>query len=129
MMKYLSTEFVLAAHSRVIDLYGGLHGVRDPGLLDSALAQPQASFAGQELHPDVWTKAAAYAYHICRNHPFLDGNKRIAAVAMGAFLGINGHDVEFDEVELYLTMTDLAAGQLTKDTLAEWLLTHARPGR
>ena len=86
-MKFLSRRFVVAYQARLIDLFGGLHGIRDEDLLDSALAQPEATFEGEYLHGDVWEMAAAYGFHLCSNHPFLDGNKRIAAVAMGTFLG------------------------------------------
>jgi death-on-curing protein len=82
---------VVTHQARLIDLFGGLHGVRGERLLDSALAQPEATFAGEYLHGDVWEMAAACADHLCSNHPFLDGNKRIAAAAMGTFLGVNGH--------------------------------------
>lgn len=120
-MRFLSTKFVLAYHERLIDLFGGLHGVRDPGLLESALAQPEASFDGVWLHRDIWEMAAAYAFHLCRNHPFMDGNKRIAAVAMATFLDINGYPLRVDEVDLYTTMMALAEGRLDKRELAAWL--------
>lgn len=126
-MRWLSPQLVLAIQARLIDLFGGLHGVRDPGLLDSALAQPQASFAGVALHGDVWAMAAAYGYHLCRNHPFIDGNKRVAAVAMVTFLRANGHQVRYDEVEFYLIVIDLAEGKLSKAQLAAWLRERALP--
>lgn len=128
-MEFLSKAAVIAMHRAVVDLYGGLHGLRDSALLESAIAQPQATFDGQYLHADVWAMAAAYGYHLCRNHAFLDGNKRIAAVAMGAFLDLNGCECAFDEVELYLTMISLAEGQLDKPALARWLQASAKPVR
>lgn len=120
-MIYLSKSFVVAYHARLIDLFGGTHGLRDEGLLDSALAQAEATYGGEPLHRDAWEAAAAYAFHICRNHPFLDGNKRIAAVAMGTFLEINGAPLRVDEVALYQAMMALAEGSLTKADLAEQL--------
>ncbi len=120
-MKFLSRRFVVTYQARLIDLFGGLHGIRDERLLDSALAQPEATFAGEYLHGDVWEMAAAYAYHLCSNHPFLDGNKRIAAVAMGTFLGVNGHPLVVDELDLYRTIMAVADGRLDKAGLAEWL--------
>lgn len=120
-MRFLSKRFVVAYHKRLIDLFGGLHGVRDVGLLESALAQPEASFDGVWLHRDVWEMGAAYAFHLCLDHPFLDGNKRIAAVAMGTFLDLNGCPLRVDEVDLYATMLALAEGRLGKSELAAWL--------
>jgi death on curing protein len=142
-MKHLSKRFVLHMHKRLIELFGGHHGLhaearyrasadKSPpkdmdmamslgALLESALAQPAASFNGQALHPDLADAAAAYAFHLARNHPFLDGNKRIAAVAMGTFLSINGHEVRFDEVELTHTILRVAEGQMDKTELANWL--------
>jgi death-on-curing protein len=120
-VKFLTKKFVLVYQSRLIDLFGGSHGLRDEGLLDSALAQPEATFEGAHLHEDVWEMAAAYAFHLCRNHPFVDGNKRIAAVAMGTFLSVNGYPVRFDEVDLYLTIMAVAEGRMDKSGLAGWL--------
>lgn len=124
-MIHLSRRFVVAYHARLIDLFGGSHGLRDALLLDSALAQPQATFDGVPLHGDVWAAAAAYGFHLSRNHPFVDGNKRIAAVAMGAFLEVNGAPLRADEVELYEAMIALAEGRLTKPALADWLRERA----
>jgi len=124
-VRFLSKKFVIAYQERLIELFGGLHGVRDAGLLESALAQPEATFDGVQLHRDVWEMAAAYAFHLCRNHPFLDGNKRIAAVAMGTFLDINGHPLRVEEFELYSLMIALAEGRLDKRGLAAWLRRRA----
>lgn len=120
-MKFLSRRFIVFYHSRLIEVFGGTHGVRDEGLLESALAQPQATFGGEYLHQDRWEMAAAYAFHLAQNHPFLDGNKRIAAVAMGAFLELNGAPVRVDQVALYQVIIAVASGQMSKVELAEWL--------
>lgn len=120
-MKHLSKRFVVACQARLIDLFGGTHGVRDEGPLDSALAQAAATFDGKDLHQDVWEMAAAYVFHLCRNHAFVDGNKRIAAVAMGAFLAVNGPRLTIDEVDLYRTILAVADGRLDMAGLAEWL--------
>lgn len=125
-MKFLSRRFVESYHSRLIELFGGTHGIRDEALLESALAQPEATFDGHPLHPDVWLAAAAYGYHLCQNHPFLDGNKRIAAVAIGTFLAINGEDCVFDEVALYLVVCGVAEGAVSKPDLAAWLRENAK---
>ncbi len=112
---------VVGIHARLLDLYGGTPGIRDRGLLDSALAQPKATFDGAYLDPDIWSMAAAYGYHLCLNHAFLNGNKRVAAVAMVTFLRANGEAVRYDEVELYTTMMGLAEGKVDKPALAAWL--------
>jgi len=112
-------------HARLIDLFGGSHGLRDAGLLESALAQPPASFGGTPLHSDVWEMAAAYGFHLCCNHPFIDGNKRIAAAAMIAFLRANGQHVRYDEAELFRIVVALASGQVSKAQLALWLRERA----
>lgn len=96
-MSFVDVESVVAIHAVLIERFGGTLGLRDEGLLRSALAQPQATFGGVPLHEDVFEMAAAYAYHLCANHPFLDGNKRIAATVMGTFLSVNGVDASFDE--------------------------------
>jgi death-on-curing protein len=124
-MIHLSKRFVVAYHARLIDVFGGSSGVRDEALLDSALAQPQATFDGTPLHADLWEAAAAYGFHLIRNHAFVDGNKRIAAVATGAFLEVNGAPLRVDEVELYQAMITLAEGRLAKAALAEWLRAQA----
>lgn len=84
-MRFLTKRFILTYHARLIDLFGGSHGLRDEGLLEAALAQPEATFDGELLHPTTWEAAAAQGFHLCRNHPFVDGNKRIAAVSMGTY--------------------------------------------
>src|SRR6266702_1459663 len=90
---FLTTDQVLEIHSDQIARYGGMAGVRDLGLLQSALAQPQATFGGQLLHADLFEMAAAYLFHLVQNHPFVDGNKRVGAVAAIVFLLTNGQDI------------------------------------
>ncbi|MEH1852771.1 MAG: type II toxin-antitoxin system death-on-curing family toxin [Nostoc sp.] len=89
--KFLTISQVLDIHQRQIQRFGGTAGVRDEGLLDSALAQPQATFGGELLHPTIHEQAAAYLYHLAMNHPFLDGNKRTAFAVMLTFLNLNGY--------------------------------------
>src|SRR5450631_2767122 len=91
---FLTLAEVIDIHSNQIELYGGQNGVRDFGLLQSALAQPEASFAGQWLHEDIFLMAAAYAFHVCQNHPFFDGNKRTALAAALVFLELNGISID-----------------------------------
>lgn len=113
-MTFLPKAFVVAYQQRLIELFGGSPGIRDEGLLESALAQPEASF-------DVWEMAAAYCFHLAQNHPFVDGNKRIAAVAMGAFLDVNGAPLVAPEEEVYNVVLAVASGRLSKVELAAWL--------
>ena len=86
---FVSKTMVLSIHARQIERFGGTPGVRDEGLLESALAQPQATFGGDFLHPTISEQAAAYLYHIAMNHPFIDGNKRTAFAVMDTFLRLN----------------------------------------
>jgi death-on-curing protein len=122
---FVDVESVVAIHAVLIERFGGTLGLRDEGLLRSALAQPEATFGGTPLHEDVFEMAAAYAYHLCANHPFLDGNKRIAATVMGTFLSVNGVDASFDEALLYEEILAIANGQRTKAQLAGWLRSGA----
>jgi death on curing protein len=125
MTDFLRLEDILRLHAAQVDLYGGQHGVRDPGLLESALAQPQATFGGTFLHHDLFEMAAAYLFHIVQNHPFLDGNKRAGAVAALVFLDLNGIEVDASEGSLYdLTMT-VATGKAGKPEIAEYFRSHA----
>lgn len=112
---------VLAIHSAAIARFGGLDGVRDEGLLESALAQPFQGFGGQDAYPAVAQKAARYAYGIASNHPFADGNKRTATAVMGAFLRMNGHRFKPRHDELLETMVGVADGSVSFDQLAEWV--------
>lgn len=120
-MNFLTKDFILQTHSKLILLFGGTDGVRDHGLLDSALAQPSASFAGQLLHQTVWDAAAAYGFHLAKNHPFLDGNKRTAAVAMGTFLLRNGQRLTATEADFYVLVCAVAGGDCSKEQLSTWL--------
>ncbi|MCL4195155.1 MAG: type II toxin-antitoxin system death-on-curing family toxin [Thermoguttaceae bacterium] len=125
MTDFLSTEDVLALHADLVDLYGGEHGVRDMGLLDSAVAQPRASFGGQFLHQDLFEMAAAYLYHLVQNHPFLDGNKRTGAVAAMVFLDLNGIDIDAPKGGLYDLTMAVATGQVGKAEITAFFRTHA----
>jgi len=98
--------------------YGGAYGVRDPALLSSALAMPSSSFEGKYLHRDLFEQAAAYAFHICQNHPFVDGNKRTALATALVFLALNGIELNDPKQELYGLMMKVASGKGTKAELA-----------
>jgi death-on-curing protein len=123
---WITRELVLAIHKRQLAEHGGMDGVRDAGLLDSALARPRQQFAYADPTPDTCALAAAYAYGIARNHPFLDGNKRSAFVVCRLFLVLNGDDIEADKTALYDTFLRLAEGSLSEDELAAWLRTHLK---
>ena len=123
-MKYLSAEQILFIHARLIDETGGAHGVRDIGLLQSAAARPQATFGGNELYPDIFSKAAALMESLAKNHPFLDGNKRTAATSTGIFLGINGFRLEASQKELVRFALDMAVGKLPSEEALVWLKNH-----
>jgi len=118
---FLPERLILLFHEQLIQTYGGTHGVRDEKLLDSALGQPKATFEGKFLHNNLIEMTAAYGYHICNNHPFIDGNKRIALVAMDVFLQRNGYEINATEKETYKMMMKLASGELAKDELVKWL--------
>ena len=123
---FLDLDQVLRLHRSLIEHYGGTEGVRDLGLLDSAIATPQAGFGGQYLHHDLFEMAAAYLFHIVGNHPLLDGNKRTGAASAIVFLAINGVTIENDEAGLVDLTLRVATGRATKAQAAEFLRTRAR---
>ncbi len=118
---WLLEETVIAIHQRQISEHGGSEGLRDEGLLASALARPQNVLAYAQPPPDLAVLAAAYAYGIARNHPFVDGNKRTALVVARTFLLLNGVNLEANQDEKYLTFLQLAQGTLTEEQLADWI--------
>ncbi len=119
--KFVTKEEAIAIHDFLIEQLGGSFGIRDEGLLESALAQPQASFFGELLHPTIAEQAAAYLYHISGNHPFLDGNKRAAFGVMDAFLRVNGYLLNLSKEDKYDLVLRVAQGQLEKAELSEIL--------
>jgi death-on-curing protein len=118
---FLTLAEVVEIHGDQIDRYGGADGIRDVNLLSSAVATPYASFSGSFLHQDIFAMAAAYAYHISQNHPFVDGNKRTALASALVFLELNGVRVMDPKEKLYESMIALAAGKLNKAEFAEIL--------
>lgn len=127
MPRFVTTDEVLRLHRHQIDTYGGSHGLRDAGLLDSALAQPQAAFGGQFAHDGLTAMAAAYLFHLAMNHPFFDGNKRISVATAIYFLEINGVDFDVDSVELGDLTLAVAAGQKGKDDATAFFQLHVKP--
>ena len=120
-MKYLTAPEVLVLHARTIDETGGLYGVRDAGLLHSAVERPKMIFDGKELYPDLFTKAAAYFESLVRNHAFLDGNKRTAVLATARFLFLNGYELIATNKELERFTIRVATVKSDLDTIAVWL--------
>lgn len=116
--KCLSLDEVLELHADQISSFGGTDGVRDEGLLESALAQPQATFGGQFLHRTISEQAAAYLYHIAMNHPFIDGNKRTAFAVTDTFLRLNGCALNLKDDRAYDLVMRVARGTMTKEELS-----------
>jgi death-on-curing protein len=125
MPDFLTLEDVLLLHGDQIDLYGGDPEVRDQNLLESALAQPQATYDGRQLHGDLFEMAAAYLFHLVQNHPFLDGNKRTGAVAALAFLDLNGVEIDAPPGSIYDLTMSVATGRAGKTEIAEFFRQHA----
>ena len=114
-------------HQRILEQTGGANGIRDLGLLESALAQPKATFGGNDLHPTLIGKAAALGFSLVANRPFVDGNKRIGHAAMETFLLLNGLEIDASVDEQERLILDVAAGHTTRIALAKWLSVHTRP--
>jgi death-on-curing protein len=118
-IRYITEAEAIMLHEDQLLEFGGTSGLRDVGLLQSALAQPQASFFGELLHPNISDQAAAYAFHIAKNHPFVDGNKRTAFAVCSTFLTLNGFDFNIAIDELKEIILNVANGSLAKDQLLE----------
>lgn len=124
-VRFIPDDLVFAIHADLLQRYGGRPGLRDRNLLESALAQPKMTVGGKYAHKTLFDKAAVYDFHICRNHPFVDGNKRVAFVLMDIFLQKNGWEILAREEEAYSLMMALASGQLSKAQLASWVKEHS----
>ena len=120
----LSRATVIAIHSAAIARFGGVGGIRDEGLLDSALAQPFQTFDGADLYPTLSSKAARYAFGVIANHPFIDGNKRTGAAILGVFLRLNGCTFDPPASELFDMIIGVAQGGIPFETLASWVANH-----
>ena len=118
---FIPKEVIIYLQKQLILNYGGTHGIRDENLLDSAIEQPKVTFDEKYLHDSIIKIAAAYGYYLCKNHPFIDGNKRIALVAMDIFLQRNGFEIIANEKDMYNLIMELASGNLSKDSLVNWL--------
>lgn len=120
----LTKEQVLMLHRQLIESTGGCDGIRDDGLLDSALESPFQSFSGKELYPSIQTKAARLCYGLIRNHAMLDGNKRIGAHTMLVFLAVNGYELKYTQTELVDLILDVADGKKEYEDILSWILEH-----
>ena len=124
---FFSIHEVLILYKAQVTLFGGCYGVRDMGLLESALAMPQASFGGNFLHPDIYHMASAYMFHIIKNHPFLDGNKRTGTAVALSFLKVNGVNLSVETEVLVDVAIKIASSQLSKEDLALFFREHTAP--
>jgi death on curing protein len=117
-VEFLTVEVVIALHQRQVDRFGGGAGLRERGLLESAVAQPQASFGGTYAHEGLFAMAAPYLFHIVSNHPFVDGNKRAGLLAAQVFLDVNGVSVEHDSEAFHSLTMGVAEGRIDKAAVA-----------
>lgn len=123
-MRYLTLAETLDLHVRIIEQSGGAVGIRDLGSIESALAQPQMTFGGQDLYPAIESKASALCFSLVMNHAFVDGNKRIGHAAMETFLVLNGFELASSLDDSEQTILQLAAGKLTREQLTQWVATY-----
>lgn len=125
---FLSLDEVLEIHRQQIEHYGGSPGLRDPAALESAVSMPQVTFEGSYLHQSIPAMAAGYLFHLCQNHPFVDGNKRVGANAAVTFLLLNGWEPDFEPDEFADLVISLASGSVNKPALLELFERHCRIG-
>src|SRR5262245_39642504 len=121
MIRFLRLEEVLELHRRVIGQSGGTAGLRDRGALEAAVVQPQMAFGDEDLYPTLADKAAALAFSLIQNHPFLDGNKRTGHATMELFLLLNRHEIVADTDDQEEVVLAVAAGRMKRDELREWV--------
>ena len=120
----LSKPQILLLHEQLIAETGGSSGLRDEGMLDSALNAPFQTFGGEDVYPSLQQKAARLCFGLVKNHPFVDGNKRIGAHVMLVFLALNGVELQYTQTELSDIILQLAAGTIQSSDLLDWILTH-----
>jgi len=125
-VEYLAVRQVVVLHEQQLQRYGGATGLRDRGALESALARPAATFGGEDLYPDIADKAAALMHSLALNHPFVDGNKRVAAFAAIVFVESNGHEFLATPGELVETTLAVAQGEMAVEALAIWFRQRLR---
>ena len=125
-MIFFEYEQVIKLHSSLISKTGGMDGVRDENLLDSALKSPFQTFGGKELYPGIFDKASQLCYSLVENHPFADGNKRIGVHLTLLFLKLNNENIEYSQAELIDFGLSIASGKMNKDDIKVWLLNHRK---
>jgi death on curing protein len=123
-MRYLTLDEVLELYRRVIERSGGSSGIRDAGALESAVAQPRMTFGGEDLYPTLIEKASALGFSLIKNHPFIDGNKRLGHAAVETFLVVNGFEIKATVDEQERIILAVAAGEMTREDFTEWLRDH-----
>ena len=128
-IKYLDVGQIVALHDIGIREFGGTHGLRDAGLLESAALQPQQTFGGQELYPTLFDKASAYAFFISENQPFLDGNKRTAISSAAVFLDLNGYEMKAPKGAIYKVVIEVANKRMSREELSQWFQKNSRRKR
>jgi death-on-curing protein len=128
-MRYLDGEEVLVIHAFLIERTGGLHGVRDVGLLKSILEAPRQTFGGRALYPDLWTKAAVYLERFAKYHVFVDGNKRTAIAVAARFLRVNRYEFRADNAAVVHFMVHVIVKRLDVSVIAAWLKRHSKKMR
>lgn len=126
---FLTLDEVIEIHSEMINRYGGSDGIRDKGLLESAVSTPRAGFGDQYLHSDIFQMAAAYLFHIVKNHPFIDGNKRTGAMTAFVFLKLNNHALTAGEIQYERMVRAVAESKLEKREIAEFYQKHSKDKR
>lgn len=125
-MIILSKEQVLVLHERLIEATGGSAGIRDEGMLDSALSNPFQSFGGEELYPSIQAKAAQLCFGLVKNHSMVDGNKRLGTHVMLVFLALNGYELSYSQQELSHTILALASGKIGAEDILQWIIKHQK---
>ena len=125
-MIFFESEQVIKLHSSLIAKTGGMDGIRDENLLDSALKSPFQTFDGSKLYPDILDKASQLCYSLVENHPFADGNKRIGVHLTLLFLKLNNENIEYSQAELIDFGLNIASGKMNKDDIKAWFLTHRK---
>lgn len=128
-MKYLYPNQILYLHERILQQSGGLAGLRDGNLLESAVYRPQVTFGGKELYSDLFSKVAALGHSLIQNHPFADGNKRTGFEAMRLMLRLNGFDLQGTEKMKFQFVINVATGKYTEQEIADWLQKRCKPHR
>lgn len=125
-MIILSKEQILMLHSQLIEATGGSDGIRDEGMLESAISNPFQTFGGKELYPSIQAKVAQLCYGLVKNHPMIDGNKRIGTHSMLVFLALNGYELQYTQRELSDTILSVAAGKLDATDILKWIIAHQK---